>query len=199
MEAAGRDVHCPITGSDDTVLLVSYDQCITSDSQLVNANVENRISRASGLVYNASGARGGEKGFYTDEYDFLSESVLSEWKVFDSSGQGEGLYHQIVDFIDSGIALPRKGRILDIGCGKGLLLKRFSEKYPDWELCAIEPSKNAKAFFEEVMPKVSLYDGNFEDSPYINQTFDLVTASGVLEHVPKPVQFLELFIPLSSK
>ena len=58
---------------------------------------------------------------------------------------------------------------------------------------AVEPSKNAIPFFKEVMPKLNVYNGNFNESPYINDKFDFVMANGVLEHVPNPFEFMQQF------
>ena len=55
----------------------------------------------------------------------------------------------------------------------------------------VEPSKNAKKFFQKVMPHISIFEGIFQQSPYLNGNFELITANGVLEHVPHPVEFLK--------
>jgi len=184
--------NCPITGSNKTQLLSSYDISVTSDSRIVEANVENRISKASGIIFNATGPRGSEAGFYTDEYDLHNENSFSEFMIYNESG-GSGIYSNIVDFISAAVDLPRKGRVLDIGCGKGLLLHRFASLFPKWELHGIEPSRNAHKYFARVMPQVKLFNGSLEESMFAKEKFDLVLANGVLEHVPFPAKFLEIY------
>tara|TARA_A100001011_G_C14184765_1_gene788525 strand:- start:422 stop:1228 length:807 start_codon:yes stop_codon:yes gene_type:complete len=59
------------------------------------------------------------------------------------------------------------------------------------KLHGVEPSRNAHKFFQKVLPHVTLSESTYEDSPFINETFDLITSNGVLEHVPDPVAFLK--------
>lgn len=182
----------PITGSSRTEHVARYEPCITSDGRIVEGVTDNWICRDSGLVFNAAGARGAEQAFYQDEYDLHSESAESEVKYF-IGGKTVGLYDMIVDFIADGIPSAPRGRALDIGCGKGLLLKRFSAQRPAWKLSAVEPSRNAKVFFARIMPDLAVHEGSFETSPFAAETFNLVIANGVLEHVPNPADFLRRF------
>ncbi len=184
--------NCPITGKSNTDFICKFDNSIASDKNLVNSPVENRLSKESGLIFNSSGARGKEMAFYMDQYDLRSEHVATELMYFDQ-GKAKGFYDNMLEFITSSVKLPAKGKVLEVGCGKGLLLRRFANKFPDWDIFAVEPSKNANAFFKEVMPKVNCFEGTFENSPYHGKQFDLVMATGVLEHIPNPVDFLRLF------
>lgn len=186
-------VKSPITGSSNVEFVAQYNPSITSDSRIVPYAVDNWICRDSGVIFNASGVRGEEKSFYTDEYDLHSENTLSEFMYFDK-GESKGIYDNIIEFIKSKIDLPRSGELLEVGCGKGLLLNRFSKNFPDWKLSAVEPSTNAKQFFLKVMPSVELFEGTFENSPFINKKFDLILANGVLEHVPNPLEFLKILV-----
>jgi len=182
----------PFTQTSNTEFISEYSICVTSDSHILNKSVENRICLDTGIIYNASGIRGKESEFYTNDYDLHSESAVSEFTYFDK-GEQKGLYDLIADFILDSVELNPKGKALDIGCGKGLLLNRFNKRLPDWELYAIEPSKNAISFFKEVMPKLNVFNGNFDESTYMNQKFDFVMANGVLEHVPDPFKFMKQF------
>lgn len=183
---------CPLTGLTGTELVAEYDMSITSDGRLLQANVRNLVSRSSGLVFNATGARGGERGFYSDEYDLHSENALSEFTYFDQ-GDAVGIHDGIAAFLEEHVDLPERGRMLDIGCGKGLLLRRLGRLRPAWRQAAVEPSANARNFFAEVLPELDVFEGTFEESPFVESQFDLVLANGVLEHVPAPMEFLQTF------
>ena len=182
---------CPITDSDASLFVSRYEHSITSDSRLVDGVVENWISQENGIIFNAKGARGREQEFYASEYDLHSESAVSEFMVY-GSGQSWGLYDRIAEFIKGSVTRDA-GAILDIGCGKGILLKRLKTALPGWTMAAVEPSKNAHRYFAEVMPEVDLFNGSFDESPHVNEKFDLVIANGVLEHVPNPLVFLDAF------
>jgi SAM-dependent methyltransferase len=75
------------------------------------------------------------------------------------------------------------GRVLDVGCGRGLLLHAFRER--GWKVDGTELSESAAAFARDVLgipvsiaPAVSL--------PWPDGTFDAVTMWHVLEHLQDP-------------
>jgi len=179
--------HFDFAASD---FISSYKTSISSDGQLIEADVENRLCQKTGNIYNVRGTRENTKAFYTDVYDLHNESVLSEFQYFEN-GLRRGYYDSILDFILESVNVSSSGSVLDIGCGKGLLLSRFQRSRPNWSLHAVEPSRNALGFFAQVMPRLSVFNGNFEDSPFVHQKFDLIMSNGVLEHVPDPFHFMQ--------
>jgi 2-polyprenyl-3-methyl-5-hydroxy-6-metoxy-1,4-benzoquinol methylase len=181
--------RCPVTGEMDTEFVVSYNPCITSDNRLVNATVENWVSNVSGLIFNAKGARGTERAFYEEEYDFSSESAESELMIFEDD-RALSMYDNVVDFIQQSAPLPGEGRVLDVGCGKGLLLKRFVGRHSQWRPYGIEQSRNALRLLAENLPEAQVFEGLLQDDPFGGERFELITANGVLEHVPDPLAFL---------
>ena len=185
-------IQSPITGSQDVELLKSFPSSITSDSMLIDKPVDNYICKDTGLIFNATGIRGLEDEFYSEQYDLHSESVDSEFQYY-QDGNLVGIYDNIVEFIFNSIQLNDKSKILDIGCGKGILLNRFKRQIPSSNLFGIEPSNNAIPYFKSIMPEVEIFNGNFEVSPFLNEKFDFVASNGVLEHVPNPMEFLRLF------
>lgn len=183
-------VKSPITQSTNTRFLKTYDPSIMSDNRITERRVDNYLCLDTGLVFNALGARGSEKIFYTDEYDLHSENEDSEFKYFESK-EAVGIYDDIVELITSNITLNSNPSILDVGCGKGLLLKKLQKKYPNSHLYGVEPSRNALKFFHRFFPDVKIFEGVYEDSPFLDKKFNLVVSNGVLEHVPNPVDFLK--------
>jgi|GEM_PF-1630828 len=189
MNPAMAKVACPITRQGKVEFINTYSPSITSDNRLVQAPVENWLSLATGLVFNATGARGGEREFYQDEYDFVSENAESELLIFKDE-RALGMYDQVVNFIERGVSLGSAGRILDVGCGKGLLLKRFLQRHPGWRIFGIEQSRNALRLLPANIPNAHIFEGLLHDSPFASERFELITANGVLEHVPDPLGFL---------
>ena len=118
----------PVTLSQNIKPIVSYKSGIMSDSRLIDEQVDNYICLDTGLVFNASGPRGSEKGFYTDVYDLHSESNVSEFKYFEEK-KSVGIYDDIQKFISKNVSLDENGSILDIGCGKGILLAKLWDKH----------------------------------------------------------------------
>lgn len=80
------------------------------------------------------------------------------------------------------------GRVLDVGCGKGLFLAGLRDQ--GWQAVGVEMSeasgKHARSLDLEVLSKPLEHCGFSQD------TFDVVTLFHSLEHMPNPVQTLRL-------
>ena len=81
---------------------------------------------------------------------------------------------------------PRKGRVLDAGCGAGALLFRL--KQLGWETCGVEIDTRAAREAERLGLDVRV--GTIEQANFPDCHFDLLTAVHVLEHIHNPVGFL---------
>lgn len=79
------------------------------------------------------------------------------------------------------------GRLLDIGCGPGILLVEATQR--GWDAVGIEPSR----WGAETAEREGLYvhRGFLEDVELAPESFDAVVASDVIEHVSDPVRFME--------
>jgi SAM-dependent methyltransferase len=84
-----------------------------------------------------------------------------------------------------GGALPRRGSILDLGCGDNTTLDRF--RRPGLEIWGAD---------YQIHPDLANVDrfrllGPEGQIPFADGTFDVIAAQWVLEHVAKPRQFLK--------
>ena len=76
----------------------------------------------------------------------------------------------------------RRGRLLDVGCGHGLLLDEARAR--GWEVLGLEPSAAAREHARSVL-KLPVRDGTLADlAP--DERFDAVVMADVLEHVDDP-------------
>jgi 2-polyprenyl-3-methyl-5-hydroxy-6-metoxy-1,4-benzoquinol methylase len=82
-------------------------------------------------------------------------------------------------------AVPH-GRLLDVGCGSGDWLLAMSQR--GWRVEGLDFDSNAVAVARSRGLKVAT--GALEAQQYNNSTFDAVTLSHVIEHVPDPVACL---------
>lgn len=86
-----------------------------------------------------------------------------------------------------GTYFPKKGRLLDIGCGMGLFLAFAQEN--GWDVLGIEPFEGfAKYSVNHLGVKIIV--GSFEDLR-IKEKFDVITLFHTLEHMFDPRMVLE--------
>ncbi|MCD6594547.1 class I SAM-dependent methyltransferase [bacterium] len=85
---------------------------------------------------------------------------------------------------------PDNGNILDIGCGSGLNLKYWSKQ--NFQLYGIDLSHRAlKLALNKVVPRASFTVADGQNLPFDDETFDIITALGVIEHFPEPKKGFE--------
>lgn len=85
-----------------------------------------------------------------------------------------------------------KGKILDIGCGGGLLAESLPYYYPKAEIYGCDVSRTAIAYAKKLgSGKVKYAVINNKRFPYKNNFFDVCICLDVLEHVPDVNYFLK--------
>jgi SAM-dependent methyltransferase len=105
-------------------------------------------------------------------------------------------YYEAAGLADDRIALwwyariirrlrPQGGRLLELGCGTGHLLKRLT---PHFEACGFDVSPAARAVCRRVAPAAQLFD-DWEGLPAAS--FDLIVSLHTLEHVREPFSAIE--------
>ena len=183
-------LRCVICGGSDLLELCRWDPSISTDRRVLPVPTSTQVCRDCGATFNGGGARDQELSFYAEQYDLHGESAASEWQIYvDGSRRGET--DAILEFVEQHVALGARGRLLEVGCGKGVFLGKFLQAHPEWSGFGIEPSANAVSYFEQILPTVEIHEGPFETAAFRKETFELVATSGVLEHVPDPVSFME--------
>lgn len=82
----------------------------------------------------------------------------------------------------------RKGKLLDVGCGSGRSL--LSAQQLGWDVTGLEIDPNAvKAAREQGL---TVIEGDFRQLKQLENQFDCIICSHVLEHVHFPLELLEL-------
>jgi SAM-dependent methyltransferase len=85
----------------------------------------------------------------------------------------------VVEALLSRVTLPERPRILDAGCGTGGNMKRLQRL---GEVSGVDPSPEAVGFCRE-RGFSSVQQASVEELPFGDETFDLVQATDVIEHV----------------
>ena len=87
----------------------------------------------------------------------------------------------------SGLLGGTPGRILDVGCGKGLLLLGLRER--GWEVCGTELSEASAQIASTA--GITVYNLPVEECPFELEFFDVVTLYHSLEHMTNPQKTLK--------
>jgi ubiquinone/menaquinone biosynthesis C-methylase UbiE len=109
-----------------------------------------------------------------------------ELELFEKKSK-ENYKHWLISFVDDALEKSelKKGKILDIGCGSGLLVKEFAYRSKKFYVMGIDTSlhalrlakKNCQKLKNSFFKKTSVYH-----LPFSNYTFDLVTCKDTLHH-----------------
>ena len=92
-------------------------------------------------------------------------------------------------------------RVLDIGCGAGLLGRQIQEQHPNCLTHGVEPDKDRAAVAREHYHEV--FQGSIEDSNVLalladKAPFDLIICADVLEHLIDPPTTLKILTTMLS-
>jgi SAM-dependent methyltransferase len=181
---------CPVCESTDIRAVASYDFAVSSDSEIVSGRVDNALCEACGVVYNASGVRGLEKQFFERDYALLTTTSEAQFEVQTHAGP-KGLNARYLDWLAANASISRRGTIVELGAGKGLFLRGFLDRFPEWRSIVFEPSGRSLPFLRRLVPEAEIHGRAYEDGLLPPSAADLIVAIGVLEHVPEPVSLLQ--------
>jgi tRNA (cmo5U34)-methyltransferase len=83
--------------------------------------------------------------------------------------------------------VPHDGRVLVIGAGGGLELKRFAEAHPDWSFVGVDPAREmlklARSTLGPLASRVEFHEGYVDTAPA--GPFDAATCLLTLHFVPQ--------------
>lgn len=91
-----------------------------------------------------------------------------------------------IDFLN----IQRKVKILDVGCGLGILAGEIAELYPNCEVVGVEYSNEQMAQARTDLDNLHIQQGDAHALPFEDGTFDVVYCRYLLEHVQSPAQVL---------
>lgn len=78
--------------------------------------------------------------------------------------------------------LPRRGRVLDAGCGSGQTMAWLKQALPEWEMTGIDVAHDAVLAAASLGESVAL--ASVIDLPFAEKSFGLLVSLDVLQHLP---------------
>lgn len=162
---------------------------VSSDVQPVKGSAEYSLCSRCLTVQKTStpGWRSMADRIYAN-YDINHQSQGAEPTIFDSAkGSGPRSLMLLRNFLETA-ALPEQGRLLDIGCSNGNLLKSFHGLRPGWRLSGAELVDQWRETVLALPGVEAFYSG---PNPAYDGRFDVISLSHVIEHIPDPVTFLK--------
>jgi len=171
-DEASRRVRCPVCGGDNFRLKweiegASYVSC--------------RKCRL--ILQNPQPVQTALKARYDAEYfDYEIRNEESFFRLMMLGLEDAGFFEKIVP------TLPKKRKILDIGCATGRFLNHFRQA--GWETSGAELCVESVEYGNREYG-VNIVASSLEDSDFPDSGFSVVHASHLIEHVNDPAAFLE--------
>lgn len=91
------------------------------------------------------------------------------------------------------LAGGRRGRLLEIGCAYGVFLQAAAAR--GWRVDGAEISPHAAETAGRRLG-INVFTGAIEAAPFANETYDLIAAFEVIEHIPEPRPFVKKALSL---
>lgn len=89
--------------------------------------------------------------------------------------------------------------VLDVGCGEGFTLNKLYKNKIGKRLEGVDFEKNSVEIGKKLHPHLVLKQGSIYGLEYKNNSFDLVLATEVLEHLEDPKKGLKELVRVSKK
>lgn len=150
------------------------------------------IKRCSGcsLIYTSPRIREPEKVYWGDHDQYVAEARL----IFEGKAahHRDPNYREELDLVER--HRPQRGRLLDVGCNMGMLLRLARDR--GWDAVGVEPSPALHRIATEQLG-LEVHNCFLVDLPAATHgTFDVVALSDVFEHVTAPRAMLDTVAPL---
>jgi SAM-dependent methyltransferase len=105
-----------------------------------------------------------------------------------NSGASMARSEKIVEWLKGSVTIPKKGSLLDVGCGNGSFLRAFGQNNPDWQMAGLELDTRNQALIESISGVTKLHVGPIHS---LQARFDLIVLIHALEHIPDPIHYLK--------
>jgi len=179
-----RPPPCEICGQSQwEILLTNEGPSVCSGRELVRADVPlvKGACAGCGFVQTLQSPLDGSIDRY--HRDVFSSKLHSDNYDYVNYARGKAFGAAVNDFVLAHDFAPR-GRLLDIGCGKGLFEQAFLARYPEWSVEGVDPSQRSIEIARRLAPQATFSCRSFQGADYATDSYDLVAMHMVLNRVP---------------
>ncbi len=165
---------CPLCSGKDWILLyqlgiLSVRQCRACGLKFLNPCL---MPEEQKMIFSSTEMLLKVSEFFSDYHDDSSWATPKTRAIFNNTlKELENL-------------LPAKGKILDVGCGKGAFLIQAKER--GWEACGLEPNFDAAAKLKQ-SHGIEVRSDDFFETSYLKESFQVIALWDLLEHTPEPI------------
>jgi len=182
---------CHVCGAPGLVTIPSYQKLsrVASDCKVWPSGGRLGVCGQCGCAQAITDARWREEaGAIYANYSIYHQSQGAEQSVFDPvSGQPLARSAALAQRLQAESLLPARGRMMDIGCGNGSLLRAFGAVFQQWTMTGLELYDLRRKEIESIERVERLYTPPVAGVPGL---FGLITFSHVLEHIESPLDCL---------
>ena len=136
----------------------------------------------------------------------MGEKEIITGNVFDKYNSGNPVYKKLMNNFFSNLLADivrenkKDVRILEIGCGEGLLACEIKKRFPDMIYIGIDINDEIISEARKTCPNTMFEVGSiYELNKYNSEEFDYVIVSEVLEHIEEPNKALDEIHKLNSE
>ncbi|MFQ5650700.1 MAG: class I SAM-dependent methyltransferase [bacterium] len=179
---------CPICDSSAKAVLLTFQNAMRFlYGKFIPVRLQKSICTTCGHIFSDLYYTFDElKNHYENTRDSSEDLIYSEKDSLDETFTNLTAWaHDLIERSGSDLKIRN---ILDVGCGKCDLLRSYAHLYPDAVLCGIDFSPQARSYGDQKGIS-GVVVGNFMAYDF-NRKFDLISATGVLEHQVALHQFL---------
>ena len=187
----GKNLTCHVCGAKKLNLLTNYSSLLRVASDCVPWRSGGRlgICAACNCVQNPVDSHWqNETTEIYSRYQIYRQSAGSEQGVFSDGIKLVPRSAKIFPHITSFMDLEKTGRLLDIGCANGELLRYFSTLAPHWKMVGFEIDDKRREEVESIPGVEAFASGSLNK---LTQPFDIITLMHVLEHLANPILWLD--------